>query len=307
MSTETILVTGGTGNIGTAFVAHLAQAARAPRVRVASRDHRSKASALVRALNPETVTPVAFDVDDAESMRTALAGVTKLFVIAPFVSDMAAWHEKVAAAAKHAGSIELVVKSSVTGATGPDTKPPPTAVPLGHWQGEEAFRRAFPTIAIRPNIYMQHFLTVPGLYVARATRFFLPTGAGRISWLDARDIAALAAAFLLAPPDARKAHEGKAYELSGPTAPTAAEVAATLSLVAGREVQHVDGAEAFSARCKELGVDDGAKHFYGQAGEGWFSKVDDDIFVNTLGRHTTPFAKFAIDNRAYFTDLAPSS
>ena len=307
MSTETILVTGGTGNIGTAFVALLAADARAPQVRVASRDHRSKASALVRSLNPETVTPVAFDVDDPESMRAALDGVTKLFVIAPFISDMAAWHEKIATAAKRAGSIQLVVKSSVTGATGPDTKPPPTPVPLGHWQGEEAFRRALPTVAIRPNMYMQHFLTVPGLYVPRADRFFMPAGDGRISWLDARDIAALAAALILASPEQRGAHVGKSYELSGPTAPTCAEVATILSLVAGHEVKHVDGVDAFAARCKELGVDDTAKHFYGQAAEGWFAKVDDDVFVRVLGRHTTSFTKFAIDHRAHFTDAAPRS
>ncbi|HEY1954063.1 MAG TPA: NmrA family NAD(P)-binding protein [Polyangiaceae bacterium] len=299
MATDTILVTGGTGNIGTAFVAALAADARAPRVRVASRDHRSKGAALVRALNPETITPVAFDVDDAESMRAALDGVTKLFVIAPFVSDMAAWHDKIAAAAKRAGLVALVVKASVTGACGPDTKPPPSAVPLGHWLGEEAFRRSFPTIAIRPNIYMQHFLTQPGLYVPRAERFYLPIGNARVSWLDARDIAALAAAFLLGADDG---HAGKSYELSGPTAPTAAEIAGVLSLVAQREVRHVDGGDAFSARCKELGIPDTAKHFYGQAGEGWFAKVDDGIFVRVLGRHATSFAKFAIDHRANFTD-----
>ncbi len=299
---ETILVTGGTGNIGAACVALLAADARAPSVRVASRDHRSAGAALVRALNPSTVTPVAFDVDDPESMRAAFDGVTKLFVIAPFISDMAAWHEKIAAAAKRAGSIELVVKSSVTGACGPDTDPPPSAVPLGHWQGEEALRRAFPTVAIRPNIFMQHFLTVPGLYVPRADRFFLPTGSARVSWLDARDIAAAAAALLLARPEVRAPYEGRAYELSGPSAPTAAEIAATLSLVARRERKHVDGGDAFSARCAELGIPDSAKHFYGQAAEGWFAKVDDDLFVQLLGRHTTSFAKFAIDHRAHFTD-----
>ena len=298
MKTDTVLVTGGTGNIGTALVAALAADARAPRVRVASRDHRSKGAELARALNPATITPVAFDVDDPESMRAALDGVTKLCVIAPFVQDMAAWHEKVAAAAKRAGSVELVVKASVTGACGPDHDPPPSAVPLAHWKGEEAFRRSFPTIAIRPNIYMQHFLTNPGLYVARADRFFLPIGGARVSWLDARDIGTLAAHFALAPGE----HAGKAYELSGPTAPTAAEIAAILSLVARRAVKHVDGGDAFSARCAELGVPDGAKHFYGQAGEGWFAKVDDEIFVRALGRHATSFAKFAIDHRAYFGD-----
>ena len=300
MATDTILVTGGTGNIGAAAVAILAADAREPRIRVASRDHRSKGAALVRAFNPETVTPVPFDVDDPESMRAAFEGVTKLLVIAPFLPDLAGWHEKIAAAAKAAGGVKYVVKSSVTGARGPSTDSPPGAVPLGHWRGEEAFRSAFPTTAIRPNIFMQHFLSVPGLYQARADRFYLPTGTARVSWLDARDIAAAAAALLLASPAERAPFEGASYELSGPDAPTAAEIAEVLSLVARRPVRHVDGVEAFVARCKELGVPDTAKHFYGEAAGGWFAKVDDELFTKLLGRRTTPFAKFAMDHAATF-------
>jgi uncharacterized protein YbjT (DUF2867 family) len=300
MKSDTVLVTGGTGNIGSAFVSILAADARAPRVRVAARDHRSAGATIVRALNPETVTPVPFDVDRPDTMRAALEGVNKLFVIAPFVPDMAAWHEKVAAAAKSAGSIELVVKSSVTGARAPTTDPPPGAVPLGHWKGEEAFRSSFPTTVIRPNIFMQHFLTVPGLYQARADRFYLPTGTARVSWLDARDIAAAAAALVLASPERRKPFEGKSYELSGPRAHTAEEMAGILSLVARRPIAHVDGVDAFSARCKELGVPDVAKHFYGEAAGGWFAAVDDQLFVELLGRHTTSFTRFAMDNLAHF-------
>jgi uncharacterized protein YbjT (DUF2867 family) len=300
MQRDTVLVTGGTGNIGAAFVALLASDVRAPRVRVASRDHRSPGAQLVRSLNPETVTPVRFDVDEPETMRTALEGVTKLFVIAPFLPDMQAWHEKVASGARAAGGVEYVVKSSVTGARGPTGDPPPGAVPLGHWRGEEALRAAFPTTAIRPNIFMQHFLTVPGLYTARTDAFYLPTGAARVSWLDARDIAAAAAALILATPAERKPYEGQSYELSGPTAPTAAEIASVLSLVARRPVRHVDGVDAFSARCKELRQADGAKHFYGEAAGGWFAKVDDDLLTKLVGRHATPFAKFALDNAAHF-------
>jgi hypothetical protein len=62
----------------------------------------------------------------------------------------------------------------------------------------------------------------------------------------------------------------------------------------------VDGVEAFSARCKELGVPDVAKHFYGEAAGGWFADVHDELFVKLLGRHTTPFTRFAMDNLPYF-------
>ena len=300
MAHDTVLVTGGTGNIGKAFVAALAADVRAPYVRVASRDPNSKGAALVRALAPEKITPVAFDVDSPESMRAALDGVTKLFVIAPFVPDMVAWHEKVAAAAGAAKSLAYVVKSSVTGARSPASDPPPGGVPLGHWRGEEALRAVRPTTSIRPNIYMQHFLTTPGLYTPRADRFQLPTGSARVSWLDARDIGAAAAALVIASPSERAAYEGQSFELSGPRAHTAAELAAVLSLVARKTVTHVDGVEAFSARCRELGVSDMAKHFYGEAAGGWFARVDDELFKKLTGRHTTSFAAFAIDHAAHF-------
>src|SRR6185437_15733008 len=218
--------------------------------------------------------------------------------VAPFVPDLAAWHQKVATAAKAAGGVQYVVKSSVTGARGPGGDPAPGAVPLGHWQGEEAFRAAFPTTAIRPNIFMQHFLTVPGLYRAREDRFYLPTGAARVSWLDARDISAAAARLVMASPAERAPFEGASFELSGPYAHTAGEMAEILSFVAGRPIAHVDGVEAFVARCKELGVPDVAKHFYGEAAGGWFGAVHDDEHVQLLGRRATSFAKFAMDHAA---------
>jgi uncharacterized protein YbjT (DUF2867 family) len=301
MQKDTILVTGGTGNIGAAFVSILAADARAPVVRVASRDPQSRGAKLVRALNPETVFPTSFDVDDPASLRAAFEGVTKLFVIAPFVSDMQAWHAKVAEAAKTTRTLEYAVKVSVTGARAPTSEPPPGRIPLSHWQGEEALRQAgIASTMIRPTIFMQHFLSMPGLYAAGADRFHLPTGSAKVAWLDCRDIAAFAAGLLLAPPETREPFRGNAYELTGPRAHSAAELAEILSLAARRSIAHVDGVEAFSAHCKEVGSSDALKGVYGEAAGGWFSKVDDGAFTRLLGRHTTSFAKFAADNAAYF-------
>jgi uncharacterized protein YbjT (DUF2867 family) len=302
---DTFLVTGGTGNIGTAFVAALASDARAPRIRVATRDPASKSSALVRSLNPDTVTPVAFDVDAPASMLAALEGVTKLFVIAPFVSDMRAWHEKVAAAVKAAGSVEHLVKVSVTGARAPSSEPPPGRIPLSHWQGEEALRAVgVPATMLRPTMFMQHFLNVPGLYTARADRFYLPTGDAKVAWLDCRDIAAVAAGLLSLPESERAPLAGQAFELTGPRAHTAAEIATILSLAAKRTIAHVDGLDAFVAHCKEIGASDMVKGIYGEAAGGWFGAVDDAIAVRVLGRHTRSFTGFAIDHAAYFGGAA---
>ncbi len=302
---DTFLVTGGTGKVGTAFVAALAADARRPVVRVATRDPSSKGAALLAALDPETVKPVAFDVDRPESLRAAFAGVTKLFVIPPFVPELVAWHEKVAAAAREAGTVEYTVKLSVTGARGPDSDPPPGRLPLSHWQGEAALRKAgLRGTMIRPTIFMQHFTMGTGMYTARQDRLYLPTGAARVAWLDCRDIAAMAAALLTAAPEARAPFDGNAYELTGPRAHTAAELGEILSLVARKRFTHVDGVEAFSARCKELGKPDGVKGIYAEAAGGWFGKVENDAFVRLTGRTTTSFAKFAIDHAAHFGDAS---
>lgn len=133
-------------------------------------------------------------------------------------------------------------------------------------------------------------------------RFYLPTGDARVAWLDCRDIAVMAATLLLAAADARAPFQGNAYELTGPRAHTAAELAEILTLVARRRVEHVDGVEAFSARCRELGVANMVKGIYGEAAGGWFGEVEDEAFVRLVGRTTTPFAKFAMDAAAHFGD-----
>ena len=116
MSTDIILVTGATSNIGTALVAQLASDAKQPLVRAATRDIQSPTARLLHAMNPETVQPIVFDVDNPASLRAAFEGVTKLCVIAPFVSDMASWHRRVLEAAKASGTCAYIVKVSVTGA-----------------------------------------------------------------------------------------------------------------------------------------------------------------------------------------------
>jgi uncharacterized protein YbjT (DUF2867 family) len=227
--------------------------------------------------------------------------VTKLFVIAPFSDDLPGWHAKVGAAAKETSTLEYIVKVSVTGAAGPDSKPPPGRIPLAHWQGEEALRKTgIASTMIRPTMFMQHFLSVPGLYTRGADRFFLPIGDARVAWLDCRDIARAAAALVLASPEARGPFEGTAFELTGPHAHTAAELAEVLSLVARRPITHVGSGEAFTARCAELKAPDVLRVVYEDAAGGWFSKVEDDAFVRLLGQHTTPFAKFAADHALHF-------
>ena len=67
----------------------------------------------------------------------------------------------------------------------------------------------------------------------------LPWGNGKASFVDARDIATVAARALT-----HEAHKNKIYTLTGPTALSIDEVARTLSQAAGREIKYVDVPES---------------------------------------------------------------
>jgi uncharacterized protein YbjT (DUF2867 family) len=301
-SQDVFLVTGATGKIGTAFVHLLACDASQPEIRVATRDVKSRTASLLGAFNPERVKPVPFDVNAPETLRAAFAGATKLFLIAPLVEDMPGWHRQVMAAAQAGGSCCYAVKVSVTGARSPAADPPPGRLPLAHWQGEEAVRATgIPSTVIRPTIFMQHFLTGPSLYQRGGNEFYLPTGQTPIAFLDCRDIAALAHQIFRLPQNRRRLLEGQAIELTGPSPVTAGEISSILSSVSGREIRHVDGADAFVEHCRTLGIPDSRKYIYAEAAHGWFSKVEMQAFIEICGRRPTSFAKFAFDHASYFS------
>jgi uncharacterized protein YbjT (DUF2867 family) len=299
---ETVLVTGGTGNIGSAFVERLAASLARPRLRVATRKVDAPAARLARAMSPDTVQPVVFDLARPETLDAAFDGVTRLFVIAPFIEDMAGWHATVGAAAKRAGTVEHIVKVSVTGARAPTSDPPPGRIPLSHWQGEEALRATgIAATMVRPTIFMQHFLSFPSVYTAGADRFYLPTGAAKVAFLDCRDIATVAAALLLGDAELRRRYTGVAFELTGPEGLTAGEIASTLGWAAGRTITHVDGEEAFVENARRQGGGGEAMKFvYAEAGGGWFGKVETGAFEAITGRRPTSFAAFALDHAAWF-------
>jgi uncharacterized protein YbjT (DUF2867 family) len=66
-------------------------------------------------------------------------------------------------------------------------------------------------------------------------RFFAPIGDARVSAVDVRDIADVAASVLTEP-----GHNGATYSITGPAAVTHAEIAAAIGEATGRPVSFVD-------------------------------------------------------------------
>ena len=223
---ETILVTGATGTVGREVVKQLARAADGARVRVAM--HRKKSADVARAHN---FAEVELDFARPETVEAALEGVDKLFLLTPVMPDTAGAVASAVAAAQRAG-VKRIVRLSAMGAD------PHGQLTLGRWHGEaeEIIKNSgIPYVMLRPTSFMQNFVNFLAPTIKAQNAFYAPAGDGRVSLVDTRDVAAVAVAALT-----QDAHEGQAYELTGPEALSYQDVAAHLSRVTGKQINYVN-------------------------------------------------------------------
>lgn len=210
-----ILVLGATGNTGSALV-QLLKASGRP-VRTASRGE--------LAGSPDHVR---FVWDDSSTYGPAVAGVERLYLVAPVgAADPLPLVKPFLAQAFATGLQRVVLLSS-------------SAVNLGDpglGQIDALVRATVPQWAtLRPSWFMQNFVGDHPLAEGIRSRgeIVTATGDGRLSFVDARDIAATAAALLQADSIVSSEHL-----VTGPEALTYTEAAALISEVTGRPVRHV--------------------------------------------------------------------
>jgi uncharacterized protein YbjT (DUF2867 family) len=211
-----ILVTGATGNVGSRLVRGLVAAGH--KVRAFTRSGE-------KAKFDGDVEIVEGDFDDKESIRRALQGMSKMFLLSPAI-DLERHDANAIDAAKEAG-VQLVVKQSVMGAP---TKA--THIPRWHRAGEERLEASgIPYVFLRPSSFMSNTLGWVGSVKGSGT-IYNPLGAAALPVVHPDDIADVAAAALTQP-----GHANRAYEVTGPEAMTAEQQVAILSDVLGRPLK----------------------------------------------------------------------
>jgi uncharacterized protein YbjT (DUF2867 family) len=215
-----ILVTGATGNVGSRLVRELAAAGAPTRALV----HRPESARELQELGVATVVG-AFE--DAESLRRAVDGVERVYLVSPPGSDTLTRQQLPVVEAARAGGVRHIVKQSSIAAE--EDSPPP--IVAAHRQVEQAIEdSAIAWTHLRAHWFMQNELGQAGTIAADGV-FYAPD-VSEISMLDAADVAAVAAAVLTS-----DGHEGQAYLLTGPEALSYADVADTYSRVLGKEVR----------------------------------------------------------------------
>jgi NAD(P)H dehydrogenase (quinone) len=239
-----ILVTGATGQLGTAVIKNLLKKTSPERIAALVRDE-SKAS----TLKEQGVDIRVGSYDDPASLDKAMQGIEKVLLIAGTDEDednRLRQHQNVVDAAKKAGVNYIAYTSR-------NLKDPNTLVNklmVGHFQTEDCIKASgLNYVLFRNALYMD---TIPLFVGARVldTGINLPTGDGRVSFALRSEMGEAIANALL-----ESGGGNRIYQLTGSESYSFDDVAATLTDLAGKEVGYTPAEKSvFEAQMKERGT-----------------------------------------------------
>jgi len=175
----------------------------------------------------------AFDFADRGTWARSLAGADRVFlVVPPTISDVGRTIIPFIDQAMEQAGVRQIVLLSAPGAR-LDTRSP-------HHLVEQYLKRTrCPHTILRPNVLMQTLSTRYRDDVRLRGELALPAAAARVAFVDATDVARVAARVL-----ASSGHLRKTYSLAGEQALSYAEVARILTEALGRPVHYTAVSEA---------------------------------------------------------------
>src|SRR5579859_4982559 len=217
-----ILITGASGSVGKAVLQEVRKSGAKHRAMYRSAEEAAKARAGTEA--------VVADFAKKETLSAVLKGVEGVYLVCSPVPELVQLESNMIDACVAAG-VKHVVLNSAMGA-GDYGK----SFPSWHRNVEDKLRATKISYTIlRPNSFHQNVLAYFAPSIRAQGVFYGSMKDSRNSFIDVRDIAAIAKNAL-----AGGAQAGKFYELNGPEALNYTELARRISKVAGREVKYVD-------------------------------------------------------------------
>jgi len=218
-----ILVTGATGRVGYSLLEALA-------------DARADTTAVVRveadaADLPGTPQHVVATLDDPPP-PDVLRRFDHVFLLSPVHEEQAALETVFIDALVAAAHRPHIVKLAADGFQDPDNE---VRFMLSHRQvAKHLDAVGLPVTYLASSIYMESLVSAAET-IREAGTIFAPAGQGRVAFVAASDVAAVAANVLTTP-----GHQDATYVVTGPEALGYADVAARISAVFAREVGYVD-------------------------------------------------------------------
>jgi NAD(P)H dehydrogenase (quinone) len=217
------------------------------------------------------------DFSQPDSLRAAFAGGARLLLISTTDLAQRIEHQANAVRAAQATGIEHVIYTSVISAEPPN----PAAVAPSHYATEQAILASgIAWTMLRNSLYAEYQASEAAHSIASGTLVH-NRGAGQIAYVAREDCAAVAAAVL-----GSVGHAGARYDITGPKAYTAAELARLYGKLGRRSVDAVavDDAELIAGMLATAGASDHSRYgaelvaSFGRAiREGYFASCTDAV------------------------------
>jgi len=277
-----ILVTGATGKVGSEAVRLLG-----------AQHHPTRALVRDASRAPHgDVEIVTGDFDRPDTIDSAMRGVETVLLVSPAVpaQEIAVIDSAVRQGARH-----IVKISSKASADSPVDRRRGQAQIETHLEAT-----GLSYTLLRANAYMQNLLVLAPM-IKQAGGFLMSAGDGQVGMIDARDVAATAAAVATA----ARAHAGRTYWLTGPDLITYTDVAKELSDTLGYTVEYrrISPAEHRAAMIQagvpETGATSNAQAF-GLIAEGDAAWLSEDV-ESITGTVPRTLRTFIADHVAAFT------
>jgi uncharacterized protein YbjT (DUF2867 family) len=249
---------------------------------------------------PAGVATVIADFADRPSLANALQGIATVFLVCSPIPELVELESNAIEASKSAGVRHIVLNSALGAGDYPKS------FPSWHCKVEDKLKASGLGFTIlRPGGFLQNITTYYVPLIRTQGVFYGALGAAKVSLIDVRDVATVAAKVLAAPGE----HAGKTYELKGPQALTSAEIAEKISRVAGRTVRYVDIQEDALRKSMQ---DAGAPEWLVNAEldlEAYYrmerkSAAVDDVLENLLGGAPIGIDQFLAETRENYRSAA---
>jgi uncharacterized protein YbjT (DUF2867 family) len=302
---KTILVTGATGTVGSEVVKQLtsissSSSSSGHKIRAAV--HSKNKADKLKQFDNKRVEIVELDYTKPETVADALNKVDKLYLQTLPVPDVTDICSNLVKEAKKNG-VEYIVKLSAMGA---DSERESTILRL---HGEEEKIIGDSGVAytfLRPPAFMQNLVTQFGHTIRTQNAFYVPAGDGKMSIVDTRDIATIAARMLTNNGNGggSQQHHNKAYDITGQDALSYRQVADILSNEVGKKISYIDISEDDTRKgMEQVGMSD------------WYIDIMIELFriiragygsettaavEHITGRKPISFAQFAKDYAEVF-------
>jgi uncharacterized protein YbjT (DUF2867 family) len=222
-----LLLTAPTGNVGAEVVRLMMQEKPMP-FRIAA--HRPEN---IKRIYGEDAPVVRFDYDDRSTWDAVLEGVDKVFLVFPLPKPrtIKRWMFPFIDAMAQCG-VKHVVYLDVTAAKDKEFVP--------HYHVERHIEQSgIPYTFLRASYFMQNLcrgLSTHGVDIVEHDEVFIPAGKGKMTLLDARDVAEAVVNIMKHP----EPHQNRAYVLAGPEDIDMYQVAAVFSEVFERSIRYTN-------------------------------------------------------------------